>query len=242
MVWDISGWSATGLDCTTACFHKNRMMIRKGTGAATDEGDLLTFVHFYDPSLPQIFSEVSKLIYRIFSTQELKPIFGGVRIIDSLREPASLTRLLQHSRFDDLSRGVNSTRVTRCGRRGCGSCKEILEVDELYFRNTGKNYKIKSKMDCTTRNLIYFMMCQSCGHSYIGETVTSFSVRMNGHRTGQQQEVDIHLSRCGRKFSTCPLFKVKEESKIARLVMEDIFIKMVKPELNKDSRNLLHLN
>ena len=28
MVWDISGWSATGLDCATACFRKNRMMRR----------------------------------------------------------------------------------------------------------------------------------------------------------------------------------------------------------------------
>ena len=96
-------------------------------------------------------------------------------------------------------------------------------------------------MDCTTRNLIYFILCQGCGHSYIGETV-NFSKRMNDHRTGQVQDVDIHLSRCGRKFSTCPLFKVKEESKIARLVMEDIFVKMAQPELNKDQRNLLRLN
>ena len=51
--------------------------LREGTRAAADEGDLLTFVHFYDPSLPQIFSEVGKLISRIFATQELKPTFGG---------------------------------------------------------------------------------------------------------------------------------------------------------------------
>ena len=222
-------------------FKRDPKDLRKGTSRAADEGDLLTFVHFYDPTLPQIFSEVNKLISRIYTTRDLKPIFGGARIVDSLREPASLTRLLQHSRFDDLSLDVNSTRVTRCGRRGCSSCGEILEVNELYFRNSGITYKIKTKMDCTTRNLIYFILCQGCGHSYVGETVC-FYERMNGHRTGQQQEVDIHLSRCGRKFSTCPLFKVKEESKIARLVMEDIFIKMVKPELNKDSRNLLHLN
>ena len=120
-------------------------------------------------------------------------------------------------------------------------------MNELYFRNSGITYKIKTKMDCTTRNLIYLILCRGCGHSYIGETVC-FYERMNAHRNKiinsahYDQEVSRHLSGCGRGFSSCPLFKVKEENKIARLVMEDIFIKMVKPELNKDSRNLLQLN
>ena len=65
---------------------------------------------------------------------------------------------------------------------------------------------------------------------------------MNAHRNQCVQEVDRHLRGCGRGFSSCPLFKVKEENKISRLVMEDIFIKMAKPDLNKDARNLLHLN
>ena len=157
-------------------FKKDPKDLRKGTSGAADENDLLTFVHFYDPTLPQIYSEVTKLISRIFATRELKPIFGGTRIIDSLREPASLTRLLQHSRFDDLSLDVNSTRVTRCGRRGCSSCNEILEVNEVYFRNSGITYKIKAKMDCTTRNLIYLIMCWGCGHSYLVKLFASMSV------------------------------------------------------------------
>ena len=49
------------------------------------------------------------------------------------------------------------------------------------------------------------------------------------------------LCKCGEGFWRCPIYKVKQESKIARLVMEDKLIKKLKPDLNRDQRNLLHL-
>ena len=54
-------------------------------------------------------------------------------------------------------------------------------------------------------------------------------------------EVSKHLFRCGQGFKMCPLVKVKEECKILRLVIEDNLIKLLKPDLNADRRNLLHL-
>ena len=56
------------------------------------------------------------------------------------------------------------------------------------------------------------------------------------------QEVSVHLHNCAKGFSVLPLFKVREENKIARLVKEDHFIKLLKPDLNADQRNILLLN
>ena len=39
----------------------------------------------------------------------------------------------------------------------------------------------------------------------------------------------------------CPIVKVREDCKILRLVLEDGLIKLLKPDLNTDTRNLLHL-
>ena len=50
-----------------------------------------------------------------------------------------------------------------------------------------------------------------------------------------------HIYECGQGFWVCPIYKMKEENKIARLVREDYFIKLLKPNLNADARNLLHL-
>ena len=54
-------------------------------------------------------------------------------------------------------------------------------------------------------------------------------------------EVSRHIYECGKGFTICPIMKVKEDCKILRLVLEDGLIKLLKPDLNADTRNLLHL-
>ena len=206
----------------------------------------IAFVHTYDPSLPQLFPLVKGIISRIYTTRELKPIFGEVRIINSQREPLSLGKMLQHSRFDDSPRYIGATGVKKCGVRGCGCCEDILEVNSFYFRNSGINFEIKAAMDCTVRNCIYVIQCKGCGDTYVGETV-NFRNRMSKHKTNSASldavmEVSRHLCRCGKGFWKCPIFKVKVENKINRLVVEERLVKLLKPDLNRDRRNLLHLH
>ena len=102
-------------------------------------------------------------------------------------------------------------------------------------------------MDCTVRNVIYALKCKSCEQTYIGETV-NLRNRMTTHRNNSAHEssavmkVNKHLYECGLGFWLCPIYKMREENKIARLVKEDSLIKLLKPELNADTRNLLHLD
>ena len=68
----------------------------------------------------------------------------------------------------------------------------------------------------------------------------------SSHRSNQSEdravmEFSRHLYGCGKGFRIWPIFKLKENSKILRLVMEDKLIKLLKPSLNADQRNLLHL-
>ena len=101
-------------------------------------------------------------------------------------------------------------------------------------------------MDCYVRNVIYPLFCGGCAQSYIGETVC-LRDRANSHRSNSKcednavMEVSRHLYECGRGFKICPIVKVKEDCKILRLVLEDGLIKLLKPDLNTDTRNLLHL-
>ena len=101
-------------------------------------------------------------------------------------------------------------------------------------------------MDCTVRNVIYALFCGGCAQSYIGETVC-LRERANSHRSmsyyqdSAVMEVSRHFYRCKQGFKICPIVKVREECKIMRLVIEDWMIKLLKPDLNTDQRNLLHL-
>ena len=204
-------------------------------------------MHTYDPAYPGFMSSVLSIISRLFSSKECKPIFGSSRVIESRREPLSLLRIFQHSRFDDPMSVSMNRGVTKCGLPNCKLCLEIMEVDEVMFANSGKKFTIRSKMDCTSRNVVYALFCQNCNSSYIGETV-NLRNRASAHRNNSKtldravMQVSRHICECGKGFRMCPLLKLKEECKITRLVKEDNLIKIFKPDLNADKRNLLHLN
>ena len=205
----------------------------------------IAFVHQYDPSLPQLFPLIKEYTSRLYTSRELKPIFGDIRIIDSQREPLSLGRLLQHSRYDDSTLSDSIPSVRKCGL-GCKLCPDILEVNSFLFSNSGINFEIKTTMDCTVRNLVYVTQCKKCSKTYIGETV-NLRQRMSKHRADSSslmnasQDVSKHHYECAKGFWVCPIYKVKKENKISRLVIEDKLIKMLKPDLNRDQRNILHL-
>ena len=219
----------------------------RATKPKSDGEDLLTFVHTYDPAYPELMNNVKSRISRLFNSRECRPIFGGSRIIESRREPSSLLRMFQHSRFDDSVSGSIRGGVTKCGFRNCKLCSEIMEVDRVLFANSGKVFTIHQRMNCTTRNVIYVIFCKKCQKSYIGETV-NLRNRANSHRNNSKNSdyavmlVSKHIYNCGEGFSICPILKIHEECKITRLVKEDHLIKTLKPDLNADKRNLLHLN
>ena len=104
----------------------------------------------------------------------------------------------------------------------------------------------KGEMDCSSKNVIYALFCGGCDEYYIGQTKCLRS-RMSTHRFNSRNsdhfvmEVSKHLYNCGRGFKVFPLQKIKEDCIYTRLVEEDAYIKLLKPSLNADKRNLLHL-
>lgn len=219
--------------------------LRKPKHKPTDDS-VIAFVHTYDPAHSDLLGKIKNLVSRLYTSTECRPIFEGTRIIDSRRQPSNILRLLQHSRFDESRGAAWDTGVNKCGAPNCKLCSEIIEADKVFFSNAGCSFRINAKMDCTARNVIYALFCGGCAQSYIGETVC-LRDRANAHRSNSYSEsravmeVSRHLYKCGQGFKIIPIVKVKEDCKILRLVIEDGLIKLLKPDLNADQRNLLHL-
>ena len=127
---------------------------KQSLNKSSGEVDSISFFHFYDPSSPKIFSEGKTLISRIFISEDLKHILGGVKVVDSLREPSNFTRALQHSRFDGLLGADHLTGVSRCGHRNCMTCREIMEVIFATLI-----YHSKSNQKWTAQLGMLFMLC-----------------------------------------------------------------------------------
>ena len=227
--------------------------LRKTKDEALDD-DVIAFVHTFDRAHPDLLWKIKGLMSKLYTSLDCIPIFGNVKIIDSRREPSNLLGIFQFSRFDESGSAANKREVTRCGSSQCGLCEDIIEGEQIFFKNAGFHLRIGTKMDCTVRNVIYAMFCGGCNRSYIGESVC-LRERANSHRFNSKleniqkadlegrtvMEVSRHLQKCGKGFKICPIVKVKEECKILRLVMENYMIKLLKPDLNAPRRNTLQL-
>ena len=67
-----------------------------------------------------------------------------------------------------------------CNRPRCKTCKYVLNTQAIIGSN-GSQHHITSSFTCTSKNVIYALICKVCGMLYIGETKTPISVRFSDH-------------------------------------------------------------
>ena len=131
------------------------------------------------------------------------------------------------------------------------------DKDKLYNQFHRKNAKLKESCAYNIKKMVYLLIrnnrnsrgkkkvCiieSNCGNIleryflYQIPLWTGLMLSPERYSTDDaSQVVDKHLSECGKGFHILPLYELKDENKIARLVKEDFFIKLLKPDLNSDS-------
>lgn len=144
--------------------------------------------------LHQLFTQVAYTHLHIFTT-DLQIAFS---------QPVNLLRSLSSK---------TSFSVTKCDRSKCLTCNNII----LYKNSITINDKpilLNKDLNCSSTDILYVMFC-SCGQRYIGETSTSLSQRMNGHRfhirhqnTPNACPADFHIAACGGAFAVAPIYYI----------------------------------
>ena len=80
----------------------------------------------------------------------------------------------------------------RFGGQGCAMCPFVESATSHYASATGKNYPIKSRIICTTENVIYDLWCKKCKNDpsaipgsdqYVGKTGDTASQRFSSHKS-----------------------------------------------------------
>ena len=103
--------------------------------------------------------------------------------------------------------------IFKCGREVCKLCKHYLQECASFITSKGVEWKVKCHASCSSLNVLYFLVCNSCGTtSYTGKT-DNFRNRTNDHiskcRSGKStNRFDIHVFNCSRDLETKePFFK-----------------------------------
>ena len=139
----------------------------------------------FNPRLPDISKILKKHIHLISDSPALREIFPKHSIIPAFRRTKNLKELIAPSKFKAYT---PPTRTTDCGFFTCDNKCDLCQnfsTKSINFHSstTGFTYKIKEKMDCTSKNVVYLVTCTKCNIQYTGSTSTQFKVRFRNHKS-----------------------------------------------------------
>ena len=121
----------------------------------------------------------------------------------------------------------------------CFTCAYTLSCNSVTSNVTNLSFKLQSDLNCNSSNIIYLILCESCGKQYIGQTKRSLRCRFNNHRFDIENErpsvVSAHFNgTCDIGDCTiipifqCPKLTTEEQTTKTRLEIEQYFIKTLK--------------
>ena len=72
---------------------------------------------------------------------------------------------------------------TKCNRRDCLVCPMLIEANAFRSTTTNEKIHIRSRLTCSSMNIIYILQCKTCKLQYVGQTTRSLRERMSQHRS-----------------------------------------------------------
>ena len=146
-----------------------------------------------------------RALYDIF--RELQVIVSwSERFLHIMSEPPMVcfrrTKNLKHHLVRSKLRGEEETVVGmfKCGKRKCKICDNVVTGDKFKSYLEGRSFHINHRFDCDSEGVVYLISCTSYGLQYVRNTITSFGLRFNNHkssfntyRRGQRNIAGQHL-------------------------------------------------
>ena len=163
--------------------------------------------------------------------------FKNIRLIHAKRQTPNLKKIWTNCLFTNKTAGV-----FKCSDSRCLCCQQLLLAITYTFKIVGKQFFLKRKMTCDSRNLIYVVICLICKEEFIGKTEIGYyklrvRVRIYKHHIRQPEheklKVEKHLRTCDKwNFTMFPLLQWRSNDTDLRWEHEDYFIKKYQIKLN----------
>ena len=106
---------------------------------------------------------------------------------------------------------------SKCGKR-CDLCKNfLLQTSKFESSATGRQYPIRQKLTCSSKNVIYLATCNKCNLQYAGSTSTEFKVRFRNHKSSmlnnrRTYELAVHYNSSEHDISQISFIVIEQIS------------------------------
>ena len=197
---------------------------------ATNDNQPLHFVSTYNEVLKAPTRKVLNMIsnYNARTTKSK----NHWKVVPSYRQSPNLKSLLMHKK--DKSK----CSVNKC-KKGCIFCNYLIEGNSVTLK-TGHTLQPNATFECSSRNVVYIIVCGGCQEFYVGETGDMLKSRFTVHRQQSKLsaeltpvDADQHLRLCGKdKYGVFPFRRPKRNDIVLRRQLEKYWISTLKPKLN----------
>ena len=145
--------------------------------------------------------KVARQLIDTSSNPRVKKAFENVQFVQAFKQPPNLLRSLSNSKFIQSSEDQELTGTYKCSDNKCKICRLYLKEESSITMANGTIWEIRSRPNCHSLNIIYYLVCSFCGGSSIGKTDDARE-RTNNHisdcRHGTGADFDKHVFACGK--------------------------------------------
>ena len=138
----------------------------------------------YNPIIKHLQTVIRNNLPMLYSDPKMKNIFPEGSINITYKRGKSLRELISASMFPQAQVESRSI-VSKCKPKRCDICQNHLVCkNEFTCTATGKTYKVRGKLCCTSSNVIYLISCKLCKEQYVGTAFKdNFKPRFRVHRS-----------------------------------------------------------
>ena len=121
--------------------------------------------------------------------------FEKVRAIKSRRQTPYLQKILTKAEFSQKQVGV----FKFPGKR-CECCTSLPLCNSCTFKNIDKTFNLRAHFSCNSFNLLYVIICLTCGEKYTGETGVDKTKRLCPSLSATYQATTVSKPQGRRTF------------------------------------------
>ena len=119
----------------------------------------VNLVTVYNPIIENLQTAIRNNLPILYSDPEMKNIFPEGSINITYKRVKSLRELFSASMFSQAPTESHYM-VSECKSKRCDICQNYLVCkNEFTCRVTGKTYKVRGKLCCTSSNMTYLISC-----------------------------------------------------------------------------------
>jgi len=150
----------------------------------------------------------------LFENYRLVSAYSRNRNIASYLVSAKLNTQLKEIRQNETDI-ESKTGFTLCNSARCLTCRyHATEKDSFKSNNYGSSFKIKSQLNCGSKNIIYLVTCKKCNLQYVGETSRALRDRTTDHRsnisTHKKTPISLHFNSDHHSFMDLEIIAIEK--------------------------------